>query len=134
MITLMKKILSSISAAATYLVSSTTALAQNQNIRLDRPKIDNKPVGYGDISDFITKSIQLVFIVAIVVVFIMLVWGGLQWILSGGEKEAVGEARRRIVNALIGLAILAVAFAITQVAGTFLGINIFGNLPIPTPS
>ncbi len=131
---MLKKALASIGSSIAYIASSTTTFAQTSTIQLKRPDVGGRPVGYGDINDFITKAMQLIFILAVVAVLVMLVWGGVQWILSGGEKEAVGEARKRIVNALIGLAILAVAFAIAQVAGTFLGINIFGSLPIPTPA
>ncbi len=120
-----------LSSTLSYLATAPHAFAQS--IKVDKPTIGNNPVGYTDLGDFINKSVSLVFIVAVIAVLIMLVWGGLQWILSGGEKEAVGEARRRIVNALIGLAILAVAFAIAQVAGTFLGFNLFSDLPIPSP-
>lgn len=109
-------------------------IAVQSDIILQRPTIGSTKAGYADINDFITKAIQLIFIIGVIAVLVMLIWGGTAWILSGGEKEAVANARGRIVNALIGLAILAVAFALAQVAGTFLGINIFQNLPIPTPN
>ena len=63
----------------------------------------------------------------------MLIWGAFEWITSGGDKENVGKARNRIINALIGLAVLAVAFALTKVAGQFLGFDITKSIPIPTP-
>ncbi|MBI2314685.1 hypothetical protein HYU93_01330 [Candidatus Daviesbacteria bacterium] len=55
-----------------------------------------------------------------------------EWITSGGDKEAVGKARGRIINALIGLAVLAVAFALANVAARFTGLNLF-DLTIPAP-
>ena len=89
--------------------------------------------GYKDISVFINAALTLVFVVALLAVLVMLVWGAVAWIVSGGEKEAVGEARKRIVNALVGLAVLAVAFAIANLAGSFIGVNLLGPLPIPNP-
>jgi len=89
-------------------------------------------VGYSDIGTFINAAIQLAFIVAIIVALAMLVWGAVEWIFSGGNKESVDGARKRIVNALIGLTILAVAFAIITLAGSFLNIDLF-NLTVPTP-
>lgn len=94
--------------------------------------IEKPNVGYSNIGTFITAAIQLAFVIAIIVALAMLIWGAVQWIFSGGEKEAVDKARTRITNALIGLAILAVAFAIITLAGQFLGIDLF-NLIIPTP-
>lgn len=127
----MKKI-SFISALATYLLTAATTFAQ---ITITPPKTGpTTQLGYSSISDFINAALRLAFVVALVIVLAMMVWGAIQWIMSGGEKEAVGEARQRIIHALIGLAILAVAFAIVNLAGTFLGINILGELPIPSPA
>lgn len=93
-----------------------------------------RKIGYGTINEFIGNAIQLIFIIGIIMVLVMLIWGGVEWIMSGGEKDAIGKARGKILNALVGLAILAVAFAIAQVAGAFLGINIFDQFTIPSPS
>ena len=104
------------------------------SIQISPPVLNGNPVGYTSIADFLNKAITLAFIIAVIAVLIMLVWGAIQWIFSGGEKEAVAAARGRIINALIGLAILAVAFAIAGVAGQFLGFNIFQRFDIPSPS
>lgn len=127
----MKKLLF-LSSALAYLTAAGKALAR-ESIQVSPPAIGGKPVGFTDLSDFINKAITLIFIVGVIAVLVMLVWGGVEWIISGGDKEAVGKARGRIINALIGLAVLAVAFAIAQVAGQFLGIDLLGNLPIPSP-
>lgn len=88
--------------------------------------------GYKDIGSFISNIITVAFSIAILVVLIMLIWGAFEWIVSGGDKEAVGKARGRIINALIGLAVLAVAFALASLGSQILGIPIT-TLPIPTP-
>lgn len=121
-----------ISSAIGYLLSISSAFAQN-TIQLNRPTVNNNPAGFANINNFIANILTLAFIIAVIVVLAMLVWGAIEWILSGGEKEAVGKARGKIINALIGLAILAVAFAITQLAANFLGFNLT-NLTIPTPA
>lgn len=63
----------------------------------------------------------------------MLIIGAFEWITSGGDKEAVGKARNRIINALIGLAVLAVAFALARLGAHFVGVDI-SNIKIPVPS
>lgn len=123
----MKK-LSSIVALVSYLSLTTSTFAQS--IQIDKEGLP----GYTDISDFINAAMRMAFIVALLGVLVMLVWGGVAWVISGGEKEAVGEARKRIINALIGLAILAIAFAIAQLAGQFVGVDLLGRLPIPGPT
>lgn len=126
----MKK-LALVSASVTYFMSAVVVFAQDANSRIQIQKPD---VGYSDIATFINAAIRLVFIIGLLGVLAMMIWGGAEWIFSGGEKEAVGKARGRIVNALIGLAILAVAFAIANFAGAFLGINLLSNFEIPSPT
>lgn len=122
----MKKLLAAISASYLYLSSATTAFAQI---------VVTPPAGKGfkTVGDFFTNFLFLAFAVAILVVLVMLIWGAFEWITSGGDKEAVGKARGRIINALIGLAVLAIAFALTRVAAQFLGFNI-QDIVIPTPN
>lgn len=122
-----------ITATFSYLASASKAFAV-ENIKISPPTIGGNPVGYANINDFINKALTLIFIVGVILVLTMLVWGAVEWIVSGGDKEAIGKARGRIINALIGLAILAVAFAIAQVAGTFLGFDLLKDLPIPSPA
>lgn len=124
----MKKSFAALTATATYLLSTASAFAQS--IQVDTRGLP----GYTNISTFINAALRFAFVIALLGVLVMLVWGGVSWIISGGEKEAIGEARKRIVNALIGLAILAVAFAIAQLAGQFVGVNLLGELFIPTPT
>lgn len=108
-------------------------LAQNTTIHVSPPTRDgNIPVGYSDLGAFVSNILTLSFIIAVLIVLAMLVWGAFEWITSGGDKEAVGKARNRIINALIGMAVLAIAFALFKVAGQFLGFSTT-NFVIPTP-
>lgn len=126
----MKKKLAVLSIFSPFLAVSK-ALAQN-TIDINPPTSGGKNVGYSNLGSFVSNVLSLAFGLALLFVLIMLVWGAFEWIASGGDKDAVGKARNRIVNALIGLAVLAVAFALATVAGQFLGFD-FKKIPIPTP-
>jgi hypothetical protein len=105
------------------------AIAFAEEIKVEKPK-----QGYTNLGSFIGNVLTLAFSLAVLVVLVMLVWGAFEWIASGGDKDAVGKARGRIVNALIGLAVLAVAFALAKVAAQFLGFpDITTTIPIPSP-
>lgn len=84
------------------------------------------------VNTIFSNAIKIIFIVAILAVLVMLIWGAFQWITSGGDKEAVGNARKRITHALIGLAILALAFVILFVVGNILHVDLLGGLSIPS--
>lgn len=124
----MKKILA-LASTIVYLLTASKAFAQTPI----PPIIINTPRGgYSDLGTFVTNILTLAFGIAIILVLIMLVWGAIEWVTSGGDKEAVGKARSRIINALIGLAVLAVVFAIAKVAASFLGLDIT-RINIPSP-
>lgn len=122
----MKK-LAAITSFVTPLILAATAFAQ-VNITPGKP---TQGIGPGtDPRIIITNAITIVFVVAILLVLVYLLWGAFQWITSGGDKDNIDKARKRITNALIGLAILALAFLIARVVGGVLGID-FSNLVLP---
>lgn len=53
---------------------------------------------------------------------IMIVYGGLRFVLSQGEEKAVGSARNTIIYALIGLIVAIIAYGLVNfVVNQFLG-------------
>lgn len=53
-----------------------------------------------------------------------LIFGGIQWITSGGDKGAMEQARSKIMNALVGLVVIFSLFAILNLAECFFGIGL----------
>ena len=94
--------------------------------------IEEPASGVKNISKLINSGFQLAILVAIIFVFAMLILGGYGWITAGGDKAKVEEARNRITNAIMGLAILASAFAIYKLVDKFFGIGLVS--PDKTPS
>lgn len=77
------------------------------------------------ISKFLSNLITLIYSIAAIVLIFMLIWGAFEWLTSGGDKEKLHSARQRIVSALIGIVLFAVAFAIITVLGQFTGFKFF---------
>lgn len=76
--------------------------------------------------------VTFAFIAAIIIALIFLIWGGIKWITSGGDKTAVEEARNHIVAAIVGLVIVfLVYFILNLVVFFFTGTSIF-NIKIPS--
>ncbi len=59
--------------------------------------------------------ITIVFIVAIILALAYLIWGGIKWVLSGGDKAKVDAARQAIVAAIVGLVIVFLAYFIINI-------------------
>ncbi|KKP29717.1 MAG: hypothetical protein UW35_C0035G0004 [Candidatus Collierbacteria bacterium GW2011_GWF2_44_15] len=87
-----------------------------------------------DIGKLISSVISLAFIIAGILVFAFLVWGGIEWITSGGDKTKTEQARNRITNALVGLAIVAASYAVMRLISYFFGVNVLdAGTTIPRP-
>jgi len=127
---IMKKIVSLFSSAVATLTLATPVFAQ-ANIGISQPE----QVRITDLGRLISTGISVAIILAGILVFVFLVWGGLEWIMSGGDKGKVEAARGRIVNALIGLAIIAASWALIRIITYFFGVEagIGGPLNIPRP-
>ncbi len=83
------------------------------------------PTGSEGISIFLTSFVQLIYSLAAVMLLIMLIWGAWDWMTSEGEKDKLQQAQRKLVNAMIGMGILAGTFAILQLVGRFTGFKFF---------
>ena len=57
-------------------------------------------------------------------VFLQLVWGALNWILSGSNPDRLKRAKDQMFNGIFGLVILVLSYAIIRLISTFTGLNI----------
>lgn len=70
-------------------------------------------------------GLGFVFIFAAIAALLFLIWGGISWITSGGEKEKIEAARNKIVYAIIGLVVILSSYLIINTVGSLFGINPF---------
>lgn len=80
--------------------------------------------GYTCIGHLVSNLAAAAFIIAGIAFFVFLVWGGVEYLISGGDKTKLGQAQARMTSALIGLAIVASSWAIYQIVLTFFGVNL----------
>jgi hypothetical protein len=81
---------------------------------------------------FVGSLIQLIFVLAVIVALLYLVYGGFRWLVSGGDKTQVSAAREHIVAAIIGLVIIFLSYFILNLILTFFGIGSLSTLTIPS--
>jgi len=86
------------------------------------------------LSNVLSWAIRLVFVLASVFVIYGLIFGALEWIQSGGEKEKVEKARKRITSAIVGLVILFLVFAGMVAIEQMFGLGMGLTKPIMMPS
>ena len=74
-------------------------------------------------SKFIGVVIQGMFAIAALLALFYMLWGAIDWIVSGGDKAKIEKAQLKITHAVIGVIMVVVAFAIfVVIAGNSLGI------------
>lgn len=87
--------------------------------------------GAGFVSQLISVGITLMFIAGFVIFVFMFITGGVQWIMSSGDKAAVEGARGRIMHAILGLFVLFFIFAFIKLVEGLFDISLV-NITIPT--
>lgn len=80
--------------------------------------------GQSFISQLLPKFVGWLYVFGGLAFFFMFLWGGISWILSGGDKAHVESAKARITNSLVGFVLLIGSFAIIKLIQTFFDINI----------
>ena len=117
----MKKILSKIgqiatgaSAAATLWAGRVMAAGNPAQDGADAAKPDGVPTDLigpdGIFTQITTTALYIIGFISV----IMLIWGGLRYIVSGGDSKKVTDAKNTILYAIIGLVIAIFAYAIIR--------------------
>ena len=96
-------------------------LAQITNPALD-PLIGTGE-GVNIINLFLGNIIAVLLIIGVIVAFIFIIIGAIQWMTAGNDKTQMESARGKVVSAVIGLVILFAVFAIMKIIGAFFGIE-----------
>lgn len=77
--------------------------------------------GSGGLEDLIQWVLRVLFIISVALALLFLLWGGVKWIISGGDKEKIASARKTILYAIIGIVIVLLSAVIVQFVGYITG-------------
>ena len=73
-----------------------------------------------------------VFVIALVLTLAYLIYGGVRWVLSQGDKVKVDAARQHIINAIVGIILIFLSyFLLNIVAQMFFQTNLSNLTVIP---
>lgn len=71
--------------------------------------------------------IEVLLFIAIIIAIVMLIYAGIQWIMSEGDDKKMKSAKDRITYSIIGLVIAFLAFFIVSTLGNVFGISLTGQ-------
>lgn len=114
---MLKKVAASISTTIAYVMVVSSVYAQELKAPAGSIKTDIKAES---IPQFVVNWLSYI---AITLAIIYLMYGGIRWMTSGGDKTKVESARKHIVAAVIGLVVVLGTFAMLQILFTVLGTN-----------
>lgn len=77
------------------------------------------------------QVITFAFILAIMIALAFLIWGGIKWVTSGGEKAGVEEARNHVIAAVVGLIIVFLSYFIINLIVYFFTGESLNTIQIP---
>lgn len=134
----MKKLFVSISGLLTYSFLAVPAFAADASINPCKDATGlaatlcglGGPEG-GSISKTIQNIVVFFIVLAVIIALLYLLYGGIKWIMSKGEKTEVESARNHIMAAVIGLIVVFMAVFIVTIILAAFGVK-FTELAIPT--
>lgn len=76
---------------------------------LEATELGNEDIRF-TVASIINVALSLIGMVLVVII----IYAGFQWMTAGGNSDAVSDAKGRLMNAIIGLLIVLSAYAITE--------------------
>ena len=111
-------------AVASSLILSSTALGVESPVQsgVDAARAAEVPSTIMGGDGIVTTAVNALLFVVGALSVIMLIWGGLRYVISGGNSSAVTAAKNTILYAIVGLIIALFAYAIINfVIGSLTG-------------
>ena len=79
------------------------------------------PQGIGSGQNLLQATLTIAFLIGISLAIIFIIYAGIQWAMSGGDKQKLQQARLKITFSIIGLVVILAAFFIVRVVFALLG-------------
>lgn len=131
--TLKKVAIYSAATGAVLFLAAPTFAQGNTQLNLAAPSAAGTANG-ASASVIIRFVINGLIVIGIVAALLFMLWGGIRWILSGGDKGKVDAARSTIVASIVGLIIVILAWVvINTVLQVLTGCNL-GQFQLPNLS
>lgn len=108
------QVLTGAGAAATLWAGRVMASGTPAQEGAEAAKGDGMPSELVGVDGVFTQITNTVLYVVGIVSVVMLIWGGLRYVISGGDNKKVTDAKNTIMYAIIGLIIAILAFAIVN--------------------
>jgi|RifCSP19_3_1023858.scaffolds.fasta_scaffold84026_2 hypothetical protein len=86
--------------------------------------VGDEPNELSDIEPIVANIIKSVVTLGGIALFAMLVFGGIQYLTSGGDPEGIQKAKHTLTYAIIGIALFVIAWFVLLFIETFTGVKV----------
>lgn len=93
----------------------------------DAARADGMPADLVGADGVINQFTNIVLYVVGFISVVMLIWGGIRYIISGGDNKKITDAKNTILYALLGLVIAFFAYAIVNFVLNAIGANVLSE-------
>ena len=88
------------------------ALSQTNNWEMGLTQFQGQTgLGNQDLPTTIGKIVNIVLSFLGLIAVVIIIIGGFMWMTSGGNEEKIGDAKKLMINGIIGLLIIVVSYA-----------------------
>lgn len=71
-------------------------------------------------------ALNVLLLVASLLAISFIIYAGIQWAMSGGDKQKIQQSRQRLIFSIIGLIVIVAAFPIVNIVLSLLGAQNIG--------
>jgi hypothetical protein len=94
-----------------------------QNLQIAGQPIEGPLKGVNNLGDLVNRTLIFLMPLASVILLLVLIWGGYDFLTSGGDAAKVKNAQAKITTGLIGFFILIFSYFVVRVIAFIFGLN-----------
>lgn len=94
-----------------------------QSITVGGATVNGPLKGIGTVGDLISRLLTFLFPLAAVILALVIIWGGYDFLLSGGESDKIQAGRAKITYGIIGFVLLSISFIMAKLIGAIFGLG-----------
>lgn len=95
-----------------------------QKVTINGQKIKGPlDTGINNIGDVINRALLVIVPLAGVILFLVLIWGGYDFLLSGGNEERVKKGKAKITAGVVGFLLLILSYLMVKLISQIFGLG-----------
>ena len=95
----------------------------SQSVNLDGQTIEGPLEGINTLGDLVSQVLRFLLPLGGIVLLLVLIWGGYDYMMSQGNPEKLKSAQAKITTGLIGFALLVFSYLIVRLLSTIFGLG-----------